>query len=112
MPTFTVIPSFAPTSRRRPRVLSTKFGDGYEQRGLDGIHPDLQSWSLTFSERTDADADTIEGFFVTNNTGVTPFDWTSPSGAAGKYLCREWTRTLVYFDGHTITATFEEVPDP
>lgn len=113
MAVFTSAPSFLPTSTRRPRILSTKFGDGYEQRGADGINPDLQSWSLLFDHLPVADANTIEGFFVTNNSAVVPFDWTPPrAGAALKFLCRNWTRTMTSPNTDRITATFEQVPEP
>lgn len=111
MATFTIAPSYAPTCRRKPRVLSTKFGDGYEQRGLDGIHPDLRIWDLRFQYLPTADADTVEAFFVTNNAAVTPFDWTPPRGAASKFICRNWSRTRDGVIADTITATFEEVAD-
>lgn len=113
MATFTYVPSFSPTSQRQPRVLAVQFGDGYEQRGTDGIHADLQRWSLTFTHQTIADADAIEAFFVTNEAAIVPFDWTAPrAGAASKYLCRSWSRRLDGPQTDTITATFEEVADP
>lgn len=113
MATFTYTPSYAPTCDRRPRVLSTRFGDGYEQRGADGINSDLQSWKVTFADRTTTEADAIELFFTANNTSVSNFTWTPPNaGAAKRFICRQWTRTTTYFDGHTITATFDEVPEP
>jgi|CXWL01.1.fsa_nt_gi phage-related protein len=113
MAVFTLSPSWSPTSTRRPRVLATKFGDGYEQRATDGLHADLQSWSLTFAPIPVADADTIEAFFVANATAVTPFTWTAPrAAAASQFLCRSWTRTIVSPTTDSLTATFEEVADP
>lgn len=112
MATFTISPAWAPVSTRRPRILSTKFGDGYEQRGADGIHPDLQSWQLTFGPMPTAEADTIETFFVTNNVAVVAFDWTPPRGAASKFLCRTWSRTASSPTADRLTATFDEVPEP
>lgn len=112
MATFTIAPSWNPVSTRRPRVLATKFGDGYEQRGLDGIHADLQSWQLNFSPIPITDADTIEAFFITNQTAITPFVWTAPRAAvASKFLCRTWTRTITSPNTDSLTATFEEVAD-
>ena len=112
MPTFTIAPAFAPVSTRRPRVLAKKFGDGYEQRGFDGIHPDLRSWALRWDPIPVADADTIEGFFVNNNTAVTPFDWMPPRAVTpSKFLCRTWTRTMTSPNTDAITAVFDEVAD-
>lgn len=112
MPTFSVSPSFNPMSTRKPRALAVKFGDGYEQRSADGINTDLQSWQLTFANLSIADADTIETFFVTNTTSITPFTWTPPNYATpSKYLCRTWTRNEINTTHATIAATFEEVAD-
>lgn len=112
MATFIIASSWAPVSTRRPRLLTAKFGDGYEQRGLDGLHPDLQSWALVFGPVSVTDADGIETFFITNNTAVTPFDWTPPrSTVSSKWLCRTWTRTNTSPNTDTMTATFVEVAD-
>lgn len=112
-PEFTISPSWNPVSTRKPRTLSIKFGDGYEQRAADGLHSDLQSWQLTFNPIPVADAETIEAFFVDNETAVTPFTWTAPRAvASSKFLCRSWTRTIVSPLTDSITATFEEVADP
>lgn len=111
MATFTTIPSYETESTRRPRILSVKFGDGYEQRSLDGIHPDLQSWRLTFADRPIAEADAIEAFFVAARGGIDTFIWTPPrSAVASNWTCREWSRRPTGFDSDTITATFEEQP--
>lgn len=111
--TFSFTPSFSPSSARQPRVLMCKFGDGYEQRGFDGIHADLRKWSLTFQHCPVSEADAIEAFFTTNQTAVRPFSWTPPrAGTASKFLCRSWTRTVQSPVTDTITATFEEVAEP
>jgi len=113
MATFTIAPSFSASSQRKPRTLATRFGDGYEQRAADGLNADLQVWQLTFANVLVADADTIEAFFVTNATHVTPFVWTPPrAGSSSNFLCRSWTRTVATPTTDTITATFEEVADP
>jgi len=112
MATFTIAPSFGPTSQRKPRMLAVKFGDGYEQRGLDGIHADLQTWQLTFDPIPVADADTIEAFFVTNQTATIPFIWTAPrAAAASNYICRQWSRTVAGPQHDKVSAMFEEVAD-
>ena len=35
-----------------PRVLSARFGDGYEMRVVDGINNLPRQWGLTFNNRT------------------------------------------------------------
>lgn len=110
MAVFTEKPSFTPVSTRRPRVLSTRFGDGYEQRGRDGINSDLMSWQLVFQHLPTADATAVEAFLAPLG-GVDIFQWTPPGGAQGNYICRTWTRTMSGPISDTIQATFEEVPD-
>lgn len=110
MAVFTTVPSFGVQSRRKPRVLSARFGDGYEQRGGDGINYDPQIWELTFDDRLNTVIDAVETFFVTNNSAVVPFDWTPPrAGAAGWYICRTWGRRINAFQTDTLVATFEQV---
>lgn len=112
MATFTEVPSFSCSSQRKPRVLAIRFGDGYEQRAADGLNPDLQVWQVTFSQVPTATADTIEGFFMTYESHVTPFVWTPPRAlTSSNFLCRSWTRTIATPTTDTITATFEEVAD-
>lgn len=41
--------------------------------------------------------------------GSESFDWTPPSGAAGKFVCKSWRRVADNGYWNTITATFEEV---
>lgn len=72
--------SFSPASTRRPRVLTTRFGDGYEQRAADGIHADLQTWALPFDAVPTEEAEAIEAFLVSKG-GVIPFTWVPPRGA-------------------------------
>lgn len=107
MSTFTWSPAPGPTMQVKPRVRTAKFGDGYQQRVADGIHAMPRSWSLTFTRET-ADIDAIEAFLQAR-AGVESFDWTPPSGAAGKWICNAWSRTAIYRNVMGITATFDEV---
>lgn len=47
------------TSRR---VLSAKFGDGYEQRVLDGINNIEETYNISFNNRLKAEINTIADF--------------------------------------------------
>jgi hypothetical protein len=71
----------------------------------------LEKISLTFSNRTDAEAMAIIEFFEMKG-GVTPF--TAQIGFASKskkYVTEgEWSRDMVHFNQNTITVTFQEVP--
>jgi phage-related protein len=107
MSTFTWSPAPGATENVIPRVKAAPFGDGYEQRVGDGINNQPRSWSLTFlgpTARTDAIA-----AFLKATDGVVSFDWTPPSGPAGKFVCRSWSRGVPALVVQSITATFTEV---
>ena len=73
----------------------------------------MQNWQLSWGPIPVTDADTIEAFFVTNNTAVFNFTWTPPRGATPlRYICRAWTRTMTSPNTDSLTATFEQVPEP
>lgn len=110
MATFTYTPDFGATQTKRPRVNSIRFADGYEQRTTYGINTNPQEWNLTFAMRDDTEAGAIDAFLTARNA-VEAFDWTPPGGSAGKYICREWSKTLDRNNLSTISAKFEQVFD-
>lgn len=61
-------------SEQKPRVLKATYGDGYEQRVAAGINNTPESWSLTWKNRTSAEANKIVKF-LEDQGGVTSFDW-------------------------------------
>lgn len=91
-----------------PRVLSSKFGDGYEQRAGDGININQRKWSVSFISKSLAIADAIDDFLLTQD-GITSFLWYPPSGLGGFWICRSWKRVADTFATWTITCMFEEV---
>ena len=110
MTTFTYIPSYGASQKKKPIVNSFRFGDGYEQREQFGINQNPRVWNLSFNGRTATEADAIEAFLDAAK-GVSYFNWTPPTGAAGRWICREWDRAIVDIDCHNIGASFEEVFD-
>lgn len=111
MATFTYTPDFGATKKNKPSVKVAKFGDGYEQRLAYGVNTNPQEWSLSFANRTDTEASAIDAF-LTARGAVESFDWTPYGGTAGKYVCREWSRSLDSYNRNTIQATFIQVFEP
>ena len=111
MATFTYTPDNSAQVSVKPRVLKSSFGDGYEQRTGDGINLRPRTWTLTFNTRTAAEIAPIQAFLEARN-GVESFDWTPPSGAAGKFICEDWTQTVVRFGINDLSASFREVYEP
>ena len=85
MATFTYTPSYSAAESSKPRVHRFRAGDGYEQRIRFGLNTDPKSWSLTFSERTDAECAGILAFFESCG-GSDSFDWTPPQRLGGNRL--------------------------
>lgn len=96
------------------RVLKISFGDGYEQRLVDGINHKIQTFNVRFNNRTDDDADDIIAFFD-NKKGVTAFDYTYPDTNAGggettiKVVCESYNLNYVNDDHSSVDATFRRV---
>lgn len=111
MATFTYIASYGASVRKEPKVRTVSFGDGYEQRLAYGINTSPREWNLDFNGKTTAEADLIDAFLTARNA-VENFDWTPPTGSAGKWVCRAWTRSIADINCHNISATFTEVFEP
>ena len=48
---FTYIPSSGFTKQRQARVLTTQFGEGYQQRMTEGLNNITDRWSLSFTNQ-------------------------------------------------------------
>lgn len=114
MATFPSIePSYGASKQSQPKTRVVKFGDGYENRLRFGLNQDAKVWNVTFDNRTEADADTIEAFLDARGADGASFDWTPPgSSTPYKWVCDSWNKTIPYVGRATITATFREVFEP
>ena len=72
-----VIPDRGLSTAQSPRVHMANYGDGYEQRVAAGINNLPESWSLTWNNRSNADANKVIKF-LEDEAGVTAFDWYPP----------------------------------
>lgn len=107
MATFTWTPDQGVSPSVETRVNSVMFGDGYEQRVADGINTIKETWEVSFTLRTKTEILAIDSFLRAQG-GVLNFDWTTPAGAAKKFVCKRWSPTF-YHDGNaSLSATFEE----
>jgi len=111
MATFTYTPDFGATFEVTPTVRVSQFGDGYQQRQASGINTQAKNWDLKFSLRSDAEADAIETFLV-SQASVSSFDWTDINSASGKYVCMSWQRVKERYNLNTITCKFKQVFEP
>ena len=96
-----------------PRVVATRFGDGYEQRAPDGLNPQQQVWDLVFKGIDVVVASEIDDF-LRPGLGYTTFDWTPPrQTAALKFKCTSFRRLITNQLGEDdLSARFEQVFEP
>lgn len=110
MATFNFAPTLGAAVDYRTNVRSVRFGDGYEQRLAFGINTRAEVWTLEFRGCTTATATLIDDFLKAQNASQA-FDWTSPGGTSGKFICRNWSRSFDEPNVETIRAQFEQVFD-
>ena len=99
------------TRKSKPKVLVSKFGDGYEQRISDGINNISETYNASFKTRQKQFIDDVVDFLDTK-AGVTKFDFTIPNGSGQqtvKVVCDDYTTNFEYDDYFTLTATFRRV---
>lgn len=101
--------SYGASKKAQPNVRVAEFGSGYSQRSTFGINQDKKVWTLTWRNRSAADANTIEDFLEARG-GHEAFDWSPPDETdTYKWICKSWTKTMPYSNLFDINATFEEV---
>jgi phage-related protein len=64
--------------KREPRLITAKFGDGYEQNTPDGINNVKEVWNVTWDNLTSADCATLENTWKTTRYGCDYVTWTPP----------------------------------
>ena len=103
-------------------LLTAKFGDGYEQRAVDGINSKQEVFGLTFKNRDYKEANLIAAFFdlkkglnfsveITNTKDV---ESTSPTDIHEtiKVACDSYTLTYVTDTIATVTSQLRRVYEP
>ena len=104
------------TKSSSPRILTAKFGDGYEQRIADGINVLEETYTLTFKTRLKAEIDDIVAFLDTKQN-VTKFTLTLPdtnnttrTGERDvKVVSTEYSVNYEYDDFYTLNVSLRRV---
>lgn len=100
--------SFPIDLSKKPKIYSAPFGDGYEQRAVNGINNNPKQWTVSAVNLNDEDASALMTFLDTAN-GAASFDWTDPDGAAIKVTCKEYSRSYTDEDKNTVRAVLNQV---
>lgn len=103
-------------------LLTAKFGDGYEQRAVDGINSKQETFGLTFKNRDYKEANLIAAFFdskkglnfsmeITNTKDV---ESASPTDVHEtiKVACDSYTLTYITDTIATVTSQLRRVYEP
>lgn len=105
-------PSYGSPKKITPRVKQVAFGDGYIQRGADGINLFPMIWDLIFANRTDVEAAAIEVVFRAAAGGTLLWKIPSPTISTDPYITwvvNNWSRIPVNFNVNTINCTLQQV---
>lgn len=109
---FTWIADFASTKTYDTRAVRTVLGDGYAQRLRFGLNPQLETWNVTFKQRTNAERDAIRAF-LRGHRGINTFTWTDPTtNVQGRYSCVDWSITYNTHNNSDLDLKFERVIEP
>ena len=114
------------------RVLTATFGDGYEQRAVDGLNAQEETVSLNFVNRPNTEIDALvsalntnigtSASIVLNGPTLAQFDadagleaTATTAGQLLKGVCDSYNRTLLYEGPNgasSLSATFRKVYEP
>lgn len=104
-------PSYGINVSVQPRVNLVRFGDGYIQRGANGINLYPAKWRLVFENVSTATAEAIEEK-LKEAAGGTLLWKPAPAEESDPYLkwiCLQWERRFIDYDTQTLTCELEQV---
>ena len=103
-------PSYNLSIGNAPKVRSLRFGDGYEQRTVNGINSVLLRADATFDLRDSQEARAVAHFFASRR-GAESFmlKLPPPYDLSKLYVVRSWSSSLVFYNNYSIKCQFEEV---
>ncbi len=100
------------------RVLTANFGDGYEQRVLDGINTKNDVFNISFNNREATDINLIAAFFDSksgknfNFTVTDSFNSGNLSNTTMKVVCDSYNIVYNRENFHSLTCSLRRVYEP
>lgn len=100
------------------RVLNANFGDGYEQRVLDGINTKKDVFNISFNNREAKDVNLIAAFFDSKAgksltfTVTDTFNGGNLSNTAMKVVCDSYNIVYLRENIHSLTCSLRRVYEP
>lgn len=95
------------------RVLTARFGDGYEQRVRDGINTKNETFNISLNNRPAAEVNKVAKFldiYSGRNFTLTVTGYDGDENI--NVVCDSYNITYKYEDVLTLTATFRRVYEP
>lgn len=95
----------ATKKQHKPKVLRTRFKNGFSQSTRDGVNNAPEQWGVVWENITQAEMQEINSF-LRDRGGGEKFYWTPPMEAIAKlYTCEDWS-VQGGSDIWSVTATF------
>lgn len=106
------LPSYGGKKSSQAKILEAEFGDGYGQRGANGINNIDRKVQVKWDSLTVNEADIVEAFFEARGGHESfYYDFVREPGSNKKWICKTWDRAPSKPDYDSIEATFEMVND-
>ena len=114
IPNFFWKPSYNSKILNKPKMKNIKFGNGYEQRIIDGINNNLKEIDFIFENRSEIETVSILHFLNERNSQES-FIYNIPtvyskSTLTTRFVCPEWSSTYISYNNYTIETKLQEVP--
>jgi phage-related protein len=107
MPNFIWTPDQAAKRSVKIRVNRSQYGDGYSGRSADGINVVVETWDVSFSNRTQAEIDAIQDFLEAAQ-GRSSFAFSTPRGKTINCTCATWDASYNHALDASLNATFQQ----
>ena len=116
VPNFWWKPSYNAKVNNKPRLKINQFGNGYQQRLVDGLNSNLIELNLKFENINEKQTVSIL-HFLKEMAGQESFIYNIPtiyskssSALNTKFICPEWGASYTSYNNYLIEAVFTEVP--
>ena len=116
VPNFWWKPSYNARITNKPTIKKIKFGNGYEQRIIDGVNEKLKEISLVFENRSEKETVSILHFLDQRNAqesfiyNIPTIYLKSTASLSSRFVCPEWSSSYISYNNYSIEVKLEEVP--
>lgn len=109
-------PSYNSKINNQPKIKVLKFGNGYEQRIIDGLNNELKEINLIFENRNEKETVSMLHFLDLKGAQES-FVYNIPTvflkgnnTLNTRFICTEWASSYISYNNYTIETKLREVP--